>query len=49
MIKTKTNKKQLCSHKNQRIKVIATVVTCETTVIVCTECKQELTKPKTDC
>lgn len=45
----KTNKKQLCSHKNQAIKVLFVACTCETTVIICTDCNKELTKPKTDC
>lgn len=45
----KPNNKQLCSHKNQQIKVTESTVTCETTVIICTDCKKILTKPKTDC
>lgn len=38
-----------CSHENKKIKVIEVAATCETTVIVCTECEKELEKPKTEC
>jgi len=45
----KTNKKQLCSHKNQSIKVIDGFANYEVTVIICDDCKKRLTKPKTYC
>lgn len=37
-----------CDHKNTHIKVISSVVTCETTVIVCDDCEKVLTEPKTN-
>ncbi len=44
----KPNKKQ-CPHHNRSLKVINIACGCETTVIICDDCKKELTKPKTDC
>ncbi|MCV9934524.1 hypothetical protein OIU80_19765 [Flavobacterium sp. LS1R47] len=38
-----------CNHENKRIKVLEVAATCETTVIVCTECEEELEYPETDC
>jgi hypothetical protein len=38
-----------CPHNIKRIKVIATCVTCETTVTACETCKIELEQPKTEC
>lgn len=40
---------EVCPHDIAEIKVIATVGTCETTVLVCTECKEQITESKTDC
>jgi len=40
---------EVCPHNIAVIKVIETVVTCETTVLVCTECGKELEQPKTEC
>ncbi len=39
----------ICPHLITEINVIATCVTCETTVEVCEACKKQLTEPKTDC
>ena len=39
----------VCPHDIAEIKVLETVGTCETTVLVCTECGEELEKPKTEC
>ncbi|MFE3849110.1 hypothetical protein ACFX5D_14145 [Flavobacterium sp. LB3P45] len=39
----------ICPHDIAEIRVIESVATCETTVLVCTECGEELEKPKTDC
>jgi hypothetical protein len=36
-------------HETTEIKVINAIVTCETTVIICSECKKELSEPKTEC
>lgn len=40
-----------CTHPKeaQRIKVIETIVNCETTVIVCSLCGEHLTEPETEC
>lgn len=40
---------EVCPHDIAEIKVISTVGTCETSVLVCTECKKQITEPKTDC
>jgi hypothetical protein len=40
---------EICSHDITEIRVIAAVATCETTVLVCTECGEQLTQPKTEC
>lgn len=44
-------KKAQCPHPKDRqfIRVINTVVTCETTVVYCADCGEVLTEPKTDC
>lgn len=39
----------ICPHDIAIIKVLESIVTCETTVLVCTECGEELEKPKTEC
>jgi hypothetical protein len=39
----------VCPHDIAKIKVLESIVTCETTVLVCTECGEELEKPKTEC
>lgn len=39
----------VCPHDIAEIKVLESIVTCETTVLVCTECGEEIEKPKTDC
>lgn len=38
-----------CDHEKTHIKVIESIVTCETTVEVCEDCGKILTEPKTDC
>jgi hypothetical protein len=40
---------EVCSHDITETKVISVVGTCETTVLVCTECKEQITEPKTEC
>jgi hypothetical protein len=40
---------EICPHDIAEIKVIESVGTCETTVLVCSECGKELEKPKTEC
>lgn len=40
---------EVCPHDIAEIKVISTVGTCETTVLVCTECKEQINEPKTEC
>jgi len=42
-------KQENCSHSMTKIKVVTAVCGCETTVIICVECNQELSKPKTEC
>ena len=39
----------VCPHDIAEIRVIESIATCETTVLVCTECGEELEKPKTEC
>lgn len=41
--------KVVCPHDIATIKVIESVATCETTVLVCTKCGETLEKPKTEC
>jgi hypothetical protein len=41
--------REVCPHDITEIRVIAAVATCETTVLVCTECGKQLTQPKTEC
>lgn len=38
-----------CPHHISKMKVISSIVTCETTVEVCEDCGQVLTEPKTEC
>lgn len=38
-----------CLHENTQIKVLEVIVTCETTVVICSKCKIHLTEPKTEC
>lgn len=38
-----------CPHLISEIQVIETSTTCEKTIEVCTDCKQKLTEPKTEC
>lgn len=46
----KSKKKQdKCTHKNQYLKVIDTICTCEITVIACYDCGKYLTEPETEC
>jgi hypothetical protein len=40
---------EVCPHDISEIRVIESVATCETTVLVCTKCGAQLTKPKTEC
>ena len=40
---------EICPHDIAEIRVIESVVTCETTVLVCTECGEYLSEPKTEC
>lgn len=39
----------ICPHDIATIKVLESVATCETTVLVCTACGEEIEKPKTEC
>lgn len=39
----------VCTHDIAEIKVLECTATCEKTVLVCTECGQELEPPKTEC
>jgi hypothetical protein len=44
------NLQEFCPHTyGEKIKVIQSTVTCETTVIVCAFCQKELTEPKIEC
>jgi hypothetical protein len=38
-----------CPHDIAETRVIESVATCETTVLVCTQCGEQLTQPKTEC
>lgn len=40
---------EVCPHNITYLKVIESVVTCETTVEVCEDCGKILTEPKIDC
>jgi len=40
---------EVCPHDIAETRVIESVATCETTVLVCTECGKHLTEPKTEC
>jgi hypothetical protein len=40
---------EICPHDIAEIRVLESVATCETTVLVCTECGEELENPKTEC
>lgn len=40
---------EVCPHDIAEIRVIESVATCETTVLVCIECGEQLTQPKTEC
>jgi tryptophanyl-tRNA synthetase len=44
-----TNNIADCSHKHIQIKVLEVTVTCETTVLICSECKEYLAEPITEC
>jgi len=37
-----------CTHQTVHITVIAQMLTCETTVLVCSDCGKKLTEPETD-
>lgn len=41
--------KETCPHDIAELKVIAVAATCETTVLICCDCGQELEEPKTEC
>ncbi len=45
----KTLQMEKCKHELKRVKVLESTATCETTVLVCMECGQELEPPKTEC
>jgi hypothetical protein len=40
---------EVCPHDIAETRVIESVATCETTVLVCTQCGKHLTEPKTEC
>ncbi|WP_348814095.1 hypothetical protein [Flavobacterium maritimum] len=40
---------EVCPHDIAETRVIESCATCETTVLVCTECGEQLEKPKIDC
>lgn len=50
-IKQYENKKitEDCLHKNRRTKVLDATCGCEKTVVVCSDCNEVLTEPKTEC
>jgi hypothetical protein len=39
----------ICPHEITKIRVLESIATCETTVLVCMECGLELETPKTEC
>lgn len=41
--------KEVCPHDIAEIKVLESVVTCETTQLVCAQCGEALEPPKTEC
>ncbi|MWB92960.1 hypothetical protein GON26_01170 [Flavobacterium sp. GA093] len=40
---------EVCPHNIAEIKVLEATCGCEKTVIVCSDCRKELSEPKTDC
>lgn len=40
---------EICPHDIAETRVIESVATCETTVLVCTQCGEQLSTPKTEC
>jgi hypothetical protein len=42
-------KQDNCNHKDKKIETIKVTATCETTVLVCTECNKYLSEPKIEC
>lgn len=40
---------EVCPHDIAEVRVIESVATCETTVLVCTQCGEYLSNPKTEC
>lgn len=38
-----------CPHDIAVIKIVNTVCTCETIILVCTQCGKELSEAKTEC
>lgn len=48
---TPTRFETICEHPKemQRVRLIETCATCETTVVHCRQCGSDITEPKTDC
>lgn len=44
-----SNNPDNCPHDISHIEVISVCVTCETTRVVCSSCKEEIKPPKTEC
>jgi hypothetical protein len=40
---------EICLHDIAELRVIAVAGTCETTVLICSDCGKELEEPNTDC
>ena len=40
--------KKVCNHNSAYIRVVSIQATCETTVLVCEDCKKVLSKPTTE-
>jgi hypothetical protein len=40
---------EVCPHDIAETRVIASVATCETTALFCTQCNEQLSEPKTEC
>lgn len=39
----------VCKHTNTFIRVLQSVVTCETTALFCADCGKQITEPNTEC
>ncbi|WP_220764691.1 hypothetical protein [Flavobacterium sp. UMI-01] len=41
--------KEVCPHDIAETRTLTATCGCETTVLICTECGEQLSKPKTEC